>query len=427
MADLPSGTVTFLFTDIEGSTRLLQQLGDKFTSLLAGHQQILEQACVAHGGRVINTQGDSFFVAFPSAVDAIHAAVQAQRALAAHSWPDGSTVRVRMGLHTGEPEISALGYTGLDVHRAARIAAAAYGGQVLLSQTTLSLVQNELPEGVTLRDLGEHRLKDLRKSRHLYQLVMAGLPSDFPPLKSLEVSPNNLPVQLTSFIGREREIAYLKQAIGEHRLLTLTGPGGTGKTRLALQVATDMIDDFHNGAFFVALAPITDPGLVTSTIAQSLSINETAGQPILHSVKEYLQGKSLLLLLDNFEQVISAAPVVADLLAACSELKILVTSREALHVSGEYEYPVPTLALPAPDPSAFARIHFSLPGCRALYPARPVGQTGLSGHGRDRADCHGNLPAVGRPAAGDRAGSRAQSSCCRRVPCLPAWNRPWSF
>ncbi len=173
------------------------------------------------------------------------------------------------------------------------------------------------------------------------------MPSEFPALKSLEVSPNNLPVQLTSFIGRETEIAYIKQAISEHRLLTLTGPGGTGKTRLALQVARGMIDDFHNGAFFVALAPITDPGLVISTIAQSLDIKETAGRSIMDSLKEYLQGKSLLLLLDNFEQVISAAPVVADLLAACSELKILVTSREALHISGEHEYPVPTLALPA--------------------------------------------------------------------------------
>src|SRR6266496_2314982 len=194
MPELPSGTVTFLFTDIEGSTRLLQQLGDKFAILLADHEQLLSEACETHNGHVMDTQGDSFFVVFQRAVDGIHAVLQAQRALASHSWPDGVSVRVRMGLHTGEPQISALGYLGIDVHRAARIAAAAHGGQVLLSQTTHNLVESELPEGVTLRDLGEHHLKDLRQPKHLYQLVIADLPSDFPPLKSLDHSPNNLPV-----------------------------------------------------------------------------------------------------------------------------------------------------------------------------------------------------------------------------------------
>ena len=211
MADLPSGTVTFLFTDIEGSTRLLQQLGDKYATLIAEHEQLMRQACETHHGSVVNTQGDLFFVAFPRAVDALNAAVQSQRALAAHPWPDGVSVRVRMGLHTGEPQISLSNYVGIDIHRVARIAAAAHGGQVLLSQSTYDLVENELPDGVTLRDLGEHRLKDLRQPKHLYQLVIAGLPSDFPPLKSLEVSPNNLPVQLTSFIGRSKEMGEVKQ------------------------------------------------------------------------------------------------------------------------------------------------------------------------------------------------------------------------
>jgi predicted ATPase/class 3 adenylate cyclase len=346
MANLPSGTITFLFTDIEGSTRLLQQLGELYATLLAEHDRILHEACETHNGRVINTQGDSFFVVFPRAVDAIDAVVQSQRVLATHPWPNGVSVRVRMGLHTGEPQISALGYTGLDVHRAARIAAAAYGGQVLLSQTTWELIENELPDGITLRDLGEHRLKDLRRPKHLYQLVIAGLPSDFPPLKSLEASSNNLPVQLTSFVGREKEITEIKQAIGEHRLVTLTGPGGSGKTRLALQVTAGMIEHFQNGVFFAALAPITDSGLVASTIAQALGVTEAAGRSIVDGLKDYLQSKSLLLLLDNFEQVISAAPLVAELLVACSELKILATSREGLRISGEREYPVPPLRLP---------------------------------------------------------------------------------
>lgn len=375
MADLPSGTVTFLFTDIEGSTRLLQQLGDKFAPLLAEQEQLLREAFETHNGSVVRTQGDSFFVAFSRALDAVKAVVQSQHALAAHPWTDGVSVRVRMGLHTGEPQISASDYVGLDVHRAARIAAAAHGSQVLLSQTTYALVESELPDGVTLRDLGEHRLKDLRQHKHLYQLIIAGLPADFPPLKSLNVSPNNLPMQLTSFIGRSREIGEVKQLLSKERLLTLTGPGGSGKTRLALQVAAERIEYFHDGVFFVALAPITDPRLVASTIAQSLGITETAGRSVVDGLKDYLQRKTLLLLLDNFEQVIFAAPLVAELLAACNELKILVTSREGLRISGEREYPVPPLTLPdltQPPPleslSQYAAVELFIQRAQAVKP-----------------------------------------------------------
>lgn len=347
MSNLPSGTITILFTDIEGSTRLLQQLGEKYATLIAEHNLLLREASETNNGRVMGLEGDSFFVVFPRALDAINAVVQSQRALATHAWPEAVTVRVRMGLHTGEPQISALGYVGIDVHRAARIAAAGHGGQVLLSQATYDLVQSQLPESVTIRDLGEHRLKDLRQPKHLYQLVMEGLPSDFPPLKSLKVSiQNNLPIQLTSFIGREKELKEVRQSLSEHRLVTLTGPGGSGKTRLSLQVATEMLESFQDGVFFVALAPISDPGLVASTIAQALSVSETAGKSIVDSLKDYLQSKSSLLLLDNFEQVISAAPLVSELLTAGSELKILVTSREGLRVQGEHEYAVPPLPLP---------------------------------------------------------------------------------
>jgi predicted ATPase/class 3 adenylate cyclase len=375
MAELPSGTVTFLFTDIEGSTRLLQQLGEKFAALLATHQQIVRQACSAHHGSEVGTQGDSFFVAFPRALEAIYAVVAAQRAHAAQAWPDGVSVRVRMGLHTGEAQISSANYVGLDVHRAARIAAAAHGGQVLLSQVTGALVEDELPEGMTLRDLGEHRLKDLRQPKHLYQLVISGLPSDFPPLKSLDGSPNNLPIQLTSFVGRSREIGEVKQLLAEARLLTLTGPGGTGKTRLALQAAGEMTEDFRAGLFFVALAPISDPRLVASTIAQSIGIPEVTGRSIVASLKAYLQSKPVLLVLDNFEQVIAAAPLVAELLAACRQVKFLVTSREGLHISGERVYPVPPLALPAltelPSPeslSQYAAVELFVQRAQAVKP-----------------------------------------------------------
>jgi predicted ATPase/class 3 adenylate cyclase len=346
MTSLPSGTVTFLFTDIEGSTRLLQQLGERYTSLLSRQQQILREACESNGGSVVDTPGDAFFVAFPRVMEAIWAVIQAQLALATQAWPDGVSVRVRMGLHTGEAQISDDNYVGLDVHRAARIAAAAHGGQVLLSQTTRDLAERELPPDVTLRDLGEHRLKDLRRAHRLYQLVIADLPADFPPLKSLESSPHNLPLQLTSFIGRSQELGEVKQALSAVRLLTLTGPGGTGKTRLALQAAVELIEEFRDGVFFVALAPVTDPRLVASAIAQSLGLTEAAGRPIVDSLKDYLQSKSLLLVLDNFEQVIAAAPLVAELLLVCGRLKLLVTSREALRISGEQVYPVPPLALP---------------------------------------------------------------------------------
>ena len=346
MASLPLGTVTFLFTDIEGSTRLLQHLGDKFATVIAEHDQLLRQVWQKYQGSVVGTQGDSFFVAFPRAVDGVDAAMEAQRVLHAHDWTEGVKVRVRMGLHTGEPQIGASeNYVGIDVHRAARIAAAAHGGQVLISQNTYDLVKGELPDEVIVQDLGEHRLKDLRQPKHLYQLVIAGLPSNFPPLKSLDASPNNLPSQLTSFVGREQEIAQVKQLLSEGRLVTFTGPGGSGKTRLALQVAFDMLDRFHS-VFFVALAPISHPRLVASTIAKTLNVPEVAGRSIVESLKEYLQSKSMLLLLDNFEQVISAASLVSELLSVCGKLKILVTSREALRVSGERIYLVPPLQVP---------------------------------------------------------------------------------
>ncbi|HEV2583682.1 MAG TPA: AAA family ATPase, partial [Ktedonobacteraceae bacterium] len=273
-----------------------------------------------------------------------------QRALASHAWPNGVTVRARIGLYTGEPQLSAEGYVGLDVHHASRIMSAGHGGQVLLSQTTRDLVEHNLPGGVSLQDLGAHRLKDLQHPSHLFQLVMVGLPADFPPPKTLDSHPNNLPIQPTSLIGREKEVATVQHLLRREdvRMLTLTGPGGTGKTRLGLQVAAEASERFVDGVFFVNLAPISDPALVVPTIAQTLELKETGEQPLLDLLKTSLREKQLLLLLDNFEQVVSAASQVADLLAACPKLKIVVTSRMVLYVRAEHEFAVPPLALPDP-------------------------------------------------------------------------------
>src|SRR2546423_12653777 len=318
MLDFPTGTITLLFTDIEGSTLLLQHVGEQYSRVLAQCRQVLRTAFQQFHGHEVDTQGDALFFAFARATDAVSAAVAAQRALASHTWPEGVAVRVRMGLHTGEPQRTTEGYVGLDVHLAARIMSAGHGGQVLLSQTTRHLVEHHLPEGVSLQDLGEHRLKDLQQKSHLFQLVIAGLPADFPPLKALDTHPHNLPVQPTPLIGRQREVAAVQQLLlrEDVRLLTLTGPGGSGKTRLGLHVAAELLDDFADGVFAVGLASITDPGLVASTIATTLGVRETRAQPLITGLKDYLRDKQLLLLLDNFEQVLPAAPLVWELLAA---------------------------------------------------------------------------------------------------------------
>jgi len=346
--NLPMGTVTLLYTDIEESTLLLQELGQVYSSVLMECRLLLRAIFQQWHGYEVDTQGDSFVVAFARATDAVSVAVDIQRALATHAWPNGVTMHVRIGLHTGEPSLASEGYIGWDVHHAARIMSAGYGGQVLLSQTTSDLVEHNLPTGVSLRDLGEHRLKDLRRPKRLFQLVIAGLLADFPPLKTLDTQPNNLPIQFTSLIGREKEVAAVQNLLCREdiRLLTLTGTGGTGKTRLGLQVAAELNDSFADGVFFVNLAPISDPDLVVPTIAQTLGLQETGDQPLLDLLKAYLREKHLLLLLDNFEQVVSAALLVADLLAACPKLKVLVTSRVVLHMRAEQEFAVPPLALP---------------------------------------------------------------------------------
>jgi len=358
------GTVTFLFTDIEGSTRLLQELGDQYADLLLEQRRILRDTFKEWNGREIDTAGDSFFVAFDRARDAVAAAVTAQRNLAQHPWPEGKAVRVRMGLHTGEPSVTGGSYVGLDVHRAARICAAGHGGQILVSQTTSGLVQHSLPEGVSLRDLGRHQLKDLPQPEHLYQVIIPNLASNFPPLRTLPSRTSTLPAPPNELIGREGELDALKQLLLREavRVITLTGPGGTGKSRLALALAAGLAADFADGVYFVGLGSLGDPGLLASSIAMALGLRENPDRPVVESLMDSLQGKHVLLVLDNFEQIVAAAPVLAALLTACARLKVLVTSRAVLHLSGEQEHPVPPLRLPGPGP---------LPGPGALqrYPA----------------------------------------------------------
>ncbi|MGH3033658.1 MAG: ATP-binding protein [Gaiellaceae bacterium] len=350
MSELPRGTVTLLFTDIEGSTRLLERLGDRYAETLADHRRLLRAAFEEGGGREVDTEGDAFFVAFARAKDAVAAAVAAQRALASHPWSDAQEVRVRMGIHTGEPTVTAEGYVGGDVHRGARICSAGHGGQVLVSQTTRDLLGDESPEGTALRDLGDHRLKDLTKPQRLFQLVIPELPSDFPPLKTLEHFRHNLPIQLTSFVGREREIAQVKPLLTTTRLLTLTGVGGTGKTRLSLQVAAEVLESFPDGVWFVELAPLSDPGLVPQAVAAVLGLREEPGRTLTHTLADYLAPQTLLLLLDNCEHLIEACAQLAEsLLHASAALRILATSREALGIAGETVWSVPSLSLPNRD------------------------------------------------------------------------------
>ncbi|MEA2499348.1 MAG: hypothetical protein QOH26_1753 [Actinomycetota bacterium] len=306
--------------------------------MLEDHHRILRDAFAEFGGREVDTQGDAFFVSFARTREAVAAAVAGQRALAKHAWPDDVQVRVRMGIHTGEPTLATTGYVGIDVHRGSRICGAAHGGQVLCSETTRAL----LDQDVALLDLGEQRLKDLAQPVRLYQVLADGLPRVFPPPRTLNTRLTNLPIQPTPLVGREDELAEIAAVLrkDEVRLLTLVGTGGTGKTRLALQVVADLLDDFPGGGFLVALAPIKDPNHVIPEIGQALGLGGTD----LETIARYLEQKRLLLLLDNFEQVVDAAGQVASLLAAAPGLKVLATSRTPLQLSAERLFPVPTMS-----------------------------------------------------------------------------------
>ncbi len=346
---LPTGTVTFLFTDIEGSTRLMQELGEKYMPLQVVHHELLRNAFRNNDGRELRTEGDSFFCVFASAVDACQAAATAQRSFTEHPWPKGGALRVRIGLHTGEAPLMGDEYIGLDVHHAARIAGAAFGGQVLVSEATQALVGGSLPSELTLRDLGTHRLRDLARTERLFQLVVAGVPDTFPALRTVDGTPNNLPTQLTSFVGRSEMVARARQVLAGCRLMTLTGPGGIGKTRLSLQVAAETFDQFPDGVYFVPLSAVRDPDVIPSAIAQSLSLSVTGNKMPLDAVNEHLRTRKVLLVMDNFEQLLpEAAGLPASLLQGSPNLKVIVSSRAALRSYGEQEFPVEPLNLPDP-------------------------------------------------------------------------------
>ncbi len=354
MPDYPRGTVAFLFTDIEGSTQRWEQNADTMLAAVQRHLALLDDAITAHHGVHFKTIGDAVQAAFPTARDAFAAAVAAQRALADEPWPETTgPLRVRMALHAGSATPAHGDYLAPSLNRLARLLATGSGGQVLLTDPLRRLLDGWLPDGVTLRDLGRHRLRDLLEAEEVWQAVVPGFPDQFPPLKSLEGHPANLPIQPNALVGRETEVATLTGVLTRQdvHLVTVTGPGGTGKTRLALQAAAEALDAFPDGVFLVDLAPVTDPALVIPTIAATLGVHERANEPLRATLVAWLAPRTLLLLLDNLEHLLPAASELAALLTACPTLTILATSREPLRLRAEHEIPVAPLALPASDVS----------------------------------------------------------------------------
>lgn len=347
MAQPPTGTITFLFTDIEGSSRLWERYPVDMGPALSGHDEVLRNAIEGRGGYIFKTAGDAFYGAFETAAGAVMAAADAQRELFKREWGETGPLRVRMAIHTGVAEFRDNDYFGSTMNRVARLLAAGHGGQVLLSYASWELVRDQLPPGVSLRDLGERRLKDLNRPEHISQLIVEGLPTEFPPLRSMEVVPNNLPVQLTSFVGREREMTEVKRLLGTTHLLTLTGTGGTGKTRLSLQVAADILETFTDGVWLVELATISEPEILVEAVVSVLGVREEPGHTLQATLVNYLRSKNLLLILDNCEHLIAAVARLADtLLRACPNLRILASSREAMGIAGETTWAVPSLSLP---------------------------------------------------------------------------------
>ena len=349
---LPAGTVTFLFTDLEGSTALLQAHPDAYRDAVRRHHALLRAAVEAHGGVVFETVGDAVYAAFAAPTDAVAAALAGQLALQREDWGEvgAGPLRARMGLHTGEVERQGAHYFGAPLYRCARLTATAHGGQVVLSEAAAALVRDALPARAGLLDLGEYRLQDLQRPERVFQLTAPGLPGDFPALRTLDTLPNNLPLQLTSFVGRERELGEVAALLSAHRLLTFTGPGGTGKTRLALQAAADALEQYPDGVWLAELAALADPGLVPQAVAQAVGVREEPGRPLPATLAEALRPRRLLLVLDNCEHVLEAAARLADaLVRGCPGVRVLATSRELLGVGGETAWRVPSLGLPPPD------------------------------------------------------------------------------
>ena len=343
----PTGTITFLFSDIEGSTSRWDADRKAMAAALARHDAVMRAALEAHGGYVFKTVGDAFCAAFAMAGEAVTAALEAQQALAAEDFSGVGGLRVRMAVHTGIADERDGDYFGPTVNRVARLLAVGHGGQVLVSGAAAELLQSDLPAQSGLRDLGEHRLKDLARPEHVYQLVASDLPQEFPPLRSLDVLPNNLPLQATSFVGREHVVAEIKSRIASHRLVTLVGSGGAGKTRCAIQVGAEMLDGSGDGVWLVELASVSDPEFAVNAIAKALNVQEQPDRPLLDTLVTYLKRKRLLLVLDNCEHVMAPVrTVVSALLSTCGDVHMLATSREPLNISGEATFRMPSLAVP---------------------------------------------------------------------------------
>jgi len=343
--DLPTGTVTFLRTDVQGSMALARTLGSAWDAVNATHLELLRDAVVRHGGVCVRTEGDALFAVFPEAGAALLAAIEGQRGLTAHPWPEEAAVWVRMGLHTGEAHLAGDDYGGFDVNRAARVAAVGHGGQIILSGTTEALVSSSLPSGIAIRDLGRHALKDLPVAEHLFQVDVPGLRTDFPPLRVVGDIRGNLPNRLTSLVGRADDLAELAGLLDDARLITLTGPGGIGKTSLAVELARLRGESMPDGTWFVALDSVADPDEVGPVIARTLGLFDGVERPAVEALPRFLAGRSMLLVLDNFEQVLEAAGEVATLLRASPGSRFVVTSRAPLRVAGEQEYPVRPLSV----------------------------------------------------------------------------------
>ncbi len=355
MSTVPTGTVSFLFTDIEGSTRLWQLHPEAMKAALDRHHVLLQQTLEANGGYVFQIIGDAFCAAFHTGSESVAAALAAQRALTAEQWGQAGPILVRMAVHTGTVDVrmgehkSGEYVSGLTLSHTARLLSVAYGGQILVSSATQAIVLDDLPSRVELRDLGWHRLRDLVRAEHLFQVVAPDLPHAFPALKSLEGIPNNLPRQLTTFIGREREIAEVTRLLAEAHLLTVTGTGGNGKTRLSLEVAAGLLDEYPGGVWLLELASGADPVLVPQILATTVGLREQAGRPLLSTLIDHLRPKRALLLFDNCEHLIDACAQLADaLLHACPQVKIMASSRELLGLTGEVAFRIPPLSMPDP-------------------------------------------------------------------------------
>lgn len=367
-AQLPSGVLTFLFTDIEGSTRLAHELDDDWPAVLDSHHRLLRAAIAEHGGIEISTAGDSFFAVFPAAHGAVSAAITMERAIAAHDWRPHPPIRVRIGMHTGEATIHDRNYAGLTVHTASRVESAAAGGQVLLSAATLEAA-SPLPDGVDVLDLGPHRLKDLPAEVPLYQVVADGLARDFPPVRGVDLARNNVPVPPSSFVGRTDALTKLHRLLDDERLVTLVGPGGAGKTRLSLKLANERLHRHKDGVWFVELDPVTDHAGVASAVAHAIGVREEPGRPILDSVVDHLRLRDSLLVVDNCEHVIEAAAEIIESLARSGpQTRVVATSREPLNIGGERVWPVAPLSIEGHDPADVEAVQLLADRIRLVRP-----------------------------------------------------------